>query len=170
MKKAIALVIGMFLTLTEPLLATEEQTPVTNQYGYLNLGLGPAPLPIPQFGGGYRFQNGSHGFDANVQLSTVVQWTGVKVGLDYLYYLKPDLQKQFYVGVGPAVLGLFEKRDDARVALAPELIFGKQYTSDTGSQRHFQANMMWPTMELQSKHSSRVLWYPVVSFSYGWGF
>jgi hypothetical protein len=172
MKKAMTLVLGFSLCLCGSLFAAEEPSPISNQYGYLSLGLGPAPLPLPQFGGGYRLQRGAHGFDANEQFSTIYYLTGVKIGLDYLYYLNPDLQKQFYIGVGPALFGVFGNRDTllhgSLFAVAPELIFGKQYMTDTGSMRHFQVNMNCPAYCI-GNHKD-VLYYPLVSFSYGWGF
>ena len=173
MKKGIALAIGLFLTLSGSAFAAEEQPLVKNEYGYLDLGLGPAPFPIPQFGGGYRFQNGSNGFDANLMVSTIVEATGVKLGLHYLHYMHPDISKQFYVGAGPAVIEMFSRRNHSGLALAPEFIFGKQYTSDTGSQRHFQANLIWPAIcfdHSNYRNHHNALWYPLLSFSYGWGF
>ncbi len=172
MKQALTIAIGLFLSLSAPLIATEEPPIVTNRYGYVNLGVGPAPLPIPQFGGGYRFQNGSNGFDANMQISTVVELTAVKASVNYLRYLSPDIKKQFYVGAGPALIEFFGRRDRILTA-APEIIFGKQYISDTGSQRHFQANIIWPIVDLnKNSHGwhKDIFMYPALSFSYGWGF
>ena len=173
MKKGITLAIGLFLTLTGSAFAAEEQPLVSNQYGYLDLGLGPAPLPIPQFGCGYRFQKGSNGFDANLMVTTVVEATALKLGLHYLHYMHPDITKQFYVGVGPAIIEGFSRRNHSGLFVAPEFIFGKQYTSDTGSQRHFQANLIWPAISVDHwnyRHRHDTLWYPLLSFSYGWGF
>jgi hypothetical protein len=176
MKKFIALALG-FLTLSTTLSAAEEQPPVTNQYGYLSLGLGPAPVPLPQFGCGYRFQKGSNGFDANLLVTTVIQVTALKLGVDYLYYINPNIQKQFYWGIGPALIEIFHQHYswNHACAIAPEFIFGKQYITDTGSPRHFQANVMWPVCKISDSRydwpkRNHTLWYPVVSFSYAWGF
>ena len=133
MKKAFVLAIGL-TGLCVSLFAAEEPSVVSNQYGYMNLGLGPAPFPIPQFGAGYRLQKGNNGFDANLLVSTVVKVTALQLGLDYLYYMNPDRQKEFYIGVGPAIVGLLHSDSYyyPGYAIAPEFIFGKQYVSDTG--------------------------------------
>lgn len=175
MKKIFALILGLSFCCCEVGLANEEQPTQSKQYGYVDLGFGPAPLPIPQFGGGYRAQYGSNGFDINGQLSTVYWLTTIKLGVDYLHYINPDINKEFYIGAGPAIVGVFQNDHNrgGSMALAPELIFGKQYLSDTGSPRHFQANLMWPTFFMhQTHHSTKedMIWYPMVSFSYGWGF
>ena len=40
-----------------------EAAPVEASFGYISLGLGPFPIPMPLFGIGGRYQKGHHGFD-----------------------------------------------------------------------------------------------------------
>lgn len=184
--KKIALAFGLLFALPLSLLATEEQTTtivpenkpaVSNQYGYFELGfLGSVvPFVLPEIAGGYRVQRGAHGFDANLQFATIGYISEAKLGLHYLHYFQPDIQNEYYLGIGPAIGGIYGIKPFKKVigyGMAPELVFGKQYMTDSGSQRHIQANVIWPTYTINAGHhyEQRSLWCPIFSISYGWGF
>lgn len=170
-KRTMSLTIGCLISLFGALFAEETEVvpPNTNtQYGYLSLGVGPLPIPLPQFGVGYRFQRGANGFDVNANVFTIVELTEAQMGLHYFYYMKPNVEKEFYVGFGPAVGAYFQKhRHGNAMIFAPEFVFGKQFLSDTGAIRHFQASLDWPVINNKRDH---VRYFPLLYLSYAWGF
>ncbi len=177
--KNVLLAVGLFFTNPEFLFALEEQpsvifekpSDVTNQYGYIELGvLGPVfcSYVLPEIAVGYRAQKGPHGFDANLQIATLGFSSVAKFGLHYLHYFKPDVQNETYFGVGPAIGGclfIFSGGlGGGEYAIAPEFILGKQYRTDGGNLRHIQANVIWPIIFSDNN------WYSLFSISYAWGF
>ena len=147
-----------------------EVAPVVASYGYVNLGLGPFPLPLPLFGIGGRYQNGHHGFDGSLQfISFGRSLTLSKENFDYLYYFKPNLKSQFYVGGGLAVTEVWS-RGRMQALLSPQVILGKQYTNESGGVRYFQAQIDPVFLDLNKvykKGRTRVGTFPVVVLSYG---
>lgn len=148
----------------------QEAAPVEASYGYVSLGLGPFPLPLPLFGVGGRYQKGHHGFDGSIQfISFGSGFTLAKENLDYLYYFKPNLESQFYVGGGVAFTEVWG-RGYMRALLSPQVILGKQYTNDSGDVRYFQAQIDPVFLDLNAayKHGrTRVGTFPAVVLSYG---
>jgi hypothetical protein len=157
---------------------TSDQTFVTKSYGYLDIGVGPLPLPIPSFGMGYRNQLHHHGCDLSLRLSTIVFVTQVKSNFLYHYYFKPNLASQFYIGGGLGISGLFSnshKIQNGTMCFSPEFVLGKEYKNESGDRRFAQVQISWPTYSF--KHFSdrnfsdcRILYMPLVVFSYGIGF
>ena len=151
--------------------AAVETEPVKASYGYVSLGLGPFPIPMPLLGIGGRYQNGHHGFDGSLQFFTLGNsFTIAKENLDYLYYFKPNLASQFYVGGG---IGITEAISRGRVQafLSPQVILGKQYTNKAGDVRYFQAQIDPVFLDLNKVHRRehhRMLGtFPAVVLSYG---
>lgn len=147
-----------------------EAAPGVASYGYVSLGLGPFPLPMPLFGIGGRYQNGHHGFDGSIQfISFGRSFTLTKENLDYLYYFKPNLASQFYVGGGVGITE-FWSEGHMRAFLSPQVILGKQFTNKTGDVRYFQAQIDPVFLDLNKaykKGRSSVGAYPAVVLSYG---
>ncbi|MEX0962219.1 MAG: hypothetical protein WDZ28_05135 [Simkaniaceae bacterium] len=157
---------------------------VKNHFGYVDLGVGPLPLPLPQFGAGYRSQFQRLGADVHVSaLPLLTHATVLKGSFNLLYYFKPDLEKQYYVGIGPEVGAYFEHEKWSFKAIdshrgfyiAPNLTLGKEYTSDTGARRFLQTAIVFPAYWNSEKRykkgkEGRVATYPFVTISYGWGF
>lgn len=145
--------------------------PVELSCCYLQMGVGPLPLPVPNFGVGYRCQHGHHGYDLSLQVATVVSITGVKGNALYHYYFKPNLNSQFYVGGGIGAGYLFvQAHNSAHTALiSPELVFGKTYLNKNNARRFVQAQVSFPTYEWDHSPHCFVL-IPLVVFSYGIGF
>ena len=190
-------------------------------YGELGTSIptGEAGL-LPAFGLGCRGQSGHNGFDVNAKGTVYGNSQSVKGTASYLYYFKPNLQGQFYAGIAAGVKQSFNKiktlNPEARpvkspednegnkikyhthirtrhdvLALSPELTLGKQYITNGGGRRFFQAQITpfeitkandsfkTPTdkdgKKLKNekiafhKGSSRN-WTPSVTVSYGWGF
>jgi hypothetical protein len=150
--------------------AEVEAAPVVASYGYVSLGLGPFPLPMPLFGIGGRYQNGHHGFDGSIQfISFGRSFTITKENLDYLYYFKPNLASQVYVGGGIGITEVWS-RGHMQALLSPQVIVGKQYTTKEGSVRYFQAQIDPVFLDLNKvykKGRSSVGTFPAVVLSYG---
>lgn len=177
MKKNIVSAILFSSCFCTTIFANEERSLQKKQFGYVDLGVTLSavsyPYLLPMFGGGYRYQNGYHGCDINLHLSTVMIETSIKGAIDYLYYPKPDISNQYYVGLGAAFIeniNIFYCVS-YRNALAPELIFGKEYLSGKNKPRFLQVSLMCP-FEYDSYHSHVYFFQrgPEISFSYGWGF
>ena len=178
MKKLLAIIVLSVTAMGG--LSAQEETPekVKDYFGYVDLGVGPAPIPLPIFGLGHRAQNGTFGFDMNLRVSTVVALTQVKANMLFLHYFNPDAAKQFYFGAGPGVSGLFtdyKHLDEAALTVSPEFVFGKEYRADTKSKRFFEARISWPTyvsgkVDGHAIDSDHLFKYPLVTLHYGWGF
>jgi hypothetical protein len=179
MKKLMTLgVLAIACTYADEIPTTENNQPeakvapstVEASHGYLSLGLGPFPIPMPIFGIGGRFQKGHHGFDVSVQATTVISLTVVKENFLYLHYFKPNLASQFYVGGGFGITEIFQKFKSSHqrtpILASPQFIFGKEYTNDSGDRRFFQAQVDFPFVNLNSKHD-RIVKFPAVVVSYG---
>ncbi|HEX2580014.1 MAG TPA: hypothetical protein VHK67_06415 [Rhabdochlamydiaceae bacterium] len=148
----------------------KEAAPVEASYGYVSLGVGPLPIPMPLFGLGWRYQNGHHGFDGSLQfISFGKSLTIAKENFDYLYYFTPNLASQFYVGGGVAFTESWSC-GRMHVLLSPQVVVGKQYTNDTGGVRYFQVQIDPVFLDLKSSYKSgrtRVGAFPAVVLSYG---
>lgn len=149
---------------------------VTSSIGYFSIGVGPLPVPLPNFGLGYRFQRNHHGFDLSLQAATIVAVTQAKVSLLYDYYFKPNLNSQFYMGLGASASGLFENKKHWKKttgSFSPELMFGKQYQNEAKDLRFLQLQISFPTFSIKKfperkftgKH--HILYMPLVVLSYG---
>lgn len=145
---------------------------VKQEYGYFSAGLGPFPIPLPAFAGGYRAQSGPHGVDLSLHVQTAFIATQLKANLIYLHYFKPSFCSQFYVGgVGPSIsfghrwIGL----KGNGVSISPEFVFGKQYRNETEDLRFFQMQVSFSTVGFEGSH---VYVYEslLVIISYGIGF
>jgi len=150
--------------------AATVQEDVISSKGYVSLGLGPFPLPLPLFGIGGRYQNNHHGFDGSVQfISFGKDFTLARENFDYLYFFKPDLKSQFYVGGGAAVTEFFSD-GRMRAFLSPQAVLGRQYTTKTGDIRYFQVQIDPVFLDLNKVHKKnkfRTGTFPVVVLSYG---
>ncbi|MDR2539932.1 MAG: hypothetical protein LBC45_05015 [Chlamydiales bacterium] len=163
---------------------------VENSFGYLNVGVGPLPELIPSLGIGYRAQKDHHGFDLSGSIAKTWMQTTVRAGILYNYFFKPNLESEFYAGLGIGMKGVREKalpQDNSYVAIYPELVFGKQYKNETNCQRFFQMQIGFPVFALDKivkktwthRRSSYSVSYPTsyktsyvpeIIFSYGIGF
>ena len=65
-----ALLLTSFGFAQEPVI--EEKKEIAQNFGYMSLGLGPLPVPLPVFGLGYQAQVNRHGVDVSLQALTVV--------------------------------------------------------------------------------------------------
>lgn len=144
---------------------TADYASVKRSDGYVSFGLGPLPIWLPAFGVGGRFQDGHHGCDISGQVSTVVAVTAVKENVSYLYFFKPSLASQFYVGGGASVTEVFGRHSSTQVLASPEFTFGKEYTNEAGDRRFFQLQVDFPLIQIN--HHGRTTAFPAALLSYG---
>ena len=165
MKKLFIIAIGCFLSIGQIWAGELREDLPQNDYVYIDLGIGPAPILIPQFGAGYRYQTESHGYDVNFKFTTVIDYSAMKFGANYLYFPNPNPKEQFYFGAGPAIGILFV--GDRFFAFSPEFLLGWQTLSSEGNPRHWQANILWPAL---MPNDGFISVYPLVSASYAWSY
>jgi hypothetical protein len=149
-------------------LTISNSEPVKNSCGYVSLGLGPFPIPMPIFGIGGRFQSGHHGADISLQgISFGSGFTVLKENIDYLYYFKPKLSSQFYIGGGISATEVISHKN-CQSYLSPQILIGKQYTNKDGDVRFFQAQIEPVFLDLNKLHRKQS-WgtFPAVVLSYG---
>jgi hypothetical protein len=149
--------------------------PVEDHFTYFSIGVGPLPVLLPVFGLGYRSQWDHHGLDVSASASTIVFATQVKLSALYNYYFKPCLSSQMYVGggVGPSVV--FMQHEDPVYTISPEFVIGKEYRNESNDVRFLQAQISFPTVSSRSdwdlrRHRADVLYFPMVTLSYGFGY
>lgn len=144
------------------------QEGVDSTIGYFETGIGPFPLPLPEFGLGFRRQVDKHGFDGSFRVSTIVVLTQVNGSLMYQYYPKPNLESEFYMGVGLSGSGIFGDYK-SHFLIGPDFVLGRQFKTKTDDIRFYQMKISWPTFAPNSHHDT-VTYFPLVVFSYGFGF
>ncbi len=168
-QRLIALLVAITSVIAVPAFA--ETYPVFDSFGYGSIGLGPFPAPIPTYGLGFRTQSGHHGGDFSLQGSTIVVATQIKTNLLYHYYPEPSYVSQFYVGGGIGPSWVFADRDRLFL-LSPEIVLGQQYRNVANNIRFYQAQISFPTFVLKrdGRRHNEVFKYPLVVFSYGFGF
>jgi hypothetical protein len=137
-------------------------------FPYVDLGLGPL-VPAPTIGVGYRLQSEKQGFDLAARLSTVVVWNVFKLSALYLYYPRPNLDSQFYVGLGGATEWVHWS-SEVHWGVSAEWIVGKQFTNRSCQRRFWQIQTGLPTYFFQpiDAHYWNIL--PFATFSYGFIF
>lgn len=179
------------------LFAQEEKLFVKDSYSYFDLGLGCSYKELfnkPIFGIGYRFQSNKHGFNANLRTEFKYKHASIEFASHLFHYFKPNIDKQFYIGIGPSIGRFFETIYSMRCGnntfyqeissywiFSPQAIFGKSYRSDTGAKRFFEAVIAfpWTTKQNQSSYCPdfsdhnkppKSHWIPTFSLIYGWVF
>jgi len=143
-----------------------EVIPVKAAYGYVSLGLMAFPYPVPLVGVGGRYQKGHHGVDGSIQFMTNGRQTLTKGNINYLYYFKPNLASQFYLGGGLGSMQYWRSGDSRGhghlwgISLSPQLVFGKQYKTKALGVHYIQ--MLIDPVFFYS--------FPCVTLSYGFCF
>lgn len=149
--------------LTEPHL--EEPKEVNDKYGYFTYGFG-----LPGIFGlnlGMRNQHHHHGYEFGIGAVPLVVVYEFHTFASYLYYPKPALDSQFYLGLGlrAGYANLTEQKLKRGAGyIAPGMIFGKSYQADSGT-RFFQVAFS-PAAYAKNK----VRFTPSINISYGYCF
>lgn len=140
-----------------------------NSFPYISIGAGPLPLPLPLIGGGYRIQQGRHGFDACAQGTTILEVSAIQAKAMYLHYFKPNPDSQLYAGVGPSMLiGFNHDAPHTETLGTVGFALGQQYRNKAGDNRFFQADVDLPATT--DALGFRVTRLPIVTVKYGFGF
>lgn len=145
----------------------EQTQEVNDSYFYGSFNLGPAPIPLPGFGLGYRVQNNHFGLDTHVQGTSIILATVVKVQTQAMYYFNPKLKSQLYMGIGGSYAKILADHDLGSVT-SPEFTFGKSYLNENGSRRHLELQVSWPAFLPDAK--THLTYFPLCVFSYGIAF
>lgn len=140
---------------------------VRDSYFYGSFNLGPAPFPLPGLGLGYRVQNNHFGLDTHVQATSIILAGAVKIQSQALYYFKPNLKSQCYMGLGGSYTKLFNSHSLGSLT-SPEFTFGKSYLNKNDSKRHFEVQISWPVFLHEEK--THMTYFPLCVFSYAIGF
>lgn len=114
---------------------------VEQSYGYYGFSGG---FPsIFTFSMGQRTQSGHHGLDAGIGVTPLLFAIEGHGYLNYLYFPKPNLDSQIYMGLGSQIGGgaLVYDWDYAIGFIKPQLIFGKEYTIYKNEKRFIQAEL-----------------------------
>lgn len=129
-----------------------------NHHVYFDVG---AMYVFPQLGAGFRQQNGYWGYDLTLKgsalplpigsgsIRTVVWLPWISGRAHLLYYPRPNLESQWYVG-GGIVSPYFS-------VVWPNVVFGKSYQTAEGKDRFWQIGAEFAPGGF----------IPIVSFSYG---
>lgn len=148
---------------------------VVQDFGYISIGAGPLPWPVPQIGVGYRIQSGHHGADISLQCATILLATEFQSRFLYHYYFTPSLQSQFYIGAGVApgmimtIVHPFSSGSSIGGTIAPQFVFGKQYRNKHDHLRFFEARIDFPTYVYRSEFRGGTL-IPLITLNYGISF
>lgn len=149
--------------------------PIEETYFYADVGAGPL-LPLPTVGVGYRSQKEHNGADFAVRASTIGLIDQVKASVLYLYYPRPDIEEQYYIGLGaagfffyPAGGGSFFN-GQSTYGCSGEFIFGKQFTKYPDFRRFWQIQAGFPSYFWKEVASRHLIWVPTPIFSYGFIF
>lgn len=148
---------------------TQELSVFEKQYGYVDIGVGPAPFPAAVVGLGYRVQRNHHGCDLSLQGNTMFIASEVKLNLLYHYYPFPDPECQWYIGTGATTGYVFFLDKPSFFILSPQWVFGKEYCNKRGKRTFWQVGISEPTFAFKDGENDHT-WIPLVEFTYGFGF
>lgn len=176
-KTLLTALLGAFAT-TATFANEPAQQDVTQSMGYVSIGVGPLPIPLPVFAGGYRFQDNHWGADFPLQVISVGSYaTHVQASAIAHYYPKPNAASQMYVGAGiaPGVAfstdgGSIARHSNIAGTIAPQLVLGHQYQTDGGQKRFLEAKINVPTVSITDTKHTEVLGAPLMTVNYGFGF
>ncbi len=138
MKTLKTLIFSLLITCAGAIVHAEETQPekVENAYGYFSYGFG-----IPTFLSlklGKRIQSQHHGCDFGVGITPLVDVTELHAFASYLNYPNPNLNSQFYWGLGIKGGGLIYEHKPSFGYVGPGLILGKEFITNNGSRRFIQ--------------------------------
>lgn len=139
---------------------------VSDRYGYFSYGFGFPRLFFLNIGS--RIQEGHNGFEYGIGVTPLVFIYDVHAFVSYLYYPKPNLNSQFYFGLGlsggyASLVGGQWK--DAEGFFAPGFILGKSYKNDNIEKKFVQVSCA-PAGYVKGKF--RIV--PSISICYGYCF
>lgn len=140
---------------------------INQSFNYWNAGVGPLLL-IPNVGIGRRHLCNHFGWDASLNVGSVVYITTVQVMADALYIPNPEMQNPLYLGAGVAFGGAFGTRF-ALGAVAPDFMIGKELSNDEDGKTFIEAHLQIPTWAFGHGAKDRT-YFPLVTIKYGMSF
>lgn len=100
---------------------------------------------------GKRVQANQHAFDLSVgQICSSVDVIGIQSHMRYLFFPKPHIDSQYYLGIGLNSFLAFSK--DYLVSTQPELALGKEYYKKNGKQRFLELRIAYCGITKRSYH------------------
>lgn len=140
--------------------ATEE---VTNSYNYWGIGAGIPTFLSAKFG--HREQKGHGGFEYGVGVTPLVYVTEAHIFASALYYPKPNLKRQTYLGAGIKAGGFLEMNRAKFAYIGPGFLIGRERLV-TENQRQF-TQIAFGVGALTSEGAS---YFPSISLTFGYAF
>lgn len=130
MKALNKIILGLLITASGTTFCNEEpSTEVKNSFPYWGVGVGIPTLASVKFGN--RMQTNHHGFDYGIGLTPLIIVTEGHIFGSYIFYPKPNLDSQMYVGVGLRMGGFFNSRHKFGY-IAPGVMIGKEFVTYSG--------------------------------------
>ena len=170
MKKTV-LIILLLSFITAFLRAEEPEKQTKESFGYFDFGASALTYPFFLFPGvdfGYRKQVNSLGFDVSIGLNSWAVVNELHGSAVLHYFPHPDLQGEYYVGLGADVGHWFLLHLSAGTVIAPKFVFGRKFRNDNEKNRFWQVSLLCPNCV--TGYNKYVHNYPVVEFKYGLGF
>lgn len=135
MNKIKKMIIAILIGSSTCALASEEPSPeVKNSYTYWSIGAGIPTVLSTKFG--HREQRGKNGFEYGVGVTPLIFIIEGHIFASYLYFPNPNLQSQYYVGLGLRAGGFIKSH--AFAYIAPGVMLGKDYLTKQQSKRFVQ--------------------------------
>jgi hypothetical protein len=123
----------------------------------------------PTGGVGYRLQHNHHGLDIAARLSLGFTLQAKLSGM-YVYYCNPQDSSQYYVGVGGAGLYLRALRlfggSKSSFGLCSELLFGKEFHTDSFQRRFLQIQIGFPTYYFNTSIDGAFIPMPTITYGF----
>jgi hypothetical protein len=116
---------------------------INQAFNYWNYGFGPVPL-TPYIGVGRREMNNHFGWDASINLGSIIYITTVQATANVLYIPNPEENDPFYFGLGIAGGYAFYSHF-AISAIAPDFLIGKEYTWLENRKTFMECHLQIPT-------------------------
>lgn len=122
---------------------------IHSSYSYLDLGVGPIPLPALTVGAGRRTVIGEKtALDLGVECNIFFFINSLKGYANHLWYFNQKPYSQFYIGLGGTLGGVMYLFGYYGCGLqgyaAPNVILGKEFLNCKGKKRFFQIETMYP--------------------------
>ena len=137
------IVLILFLCASVSLFADEqpEVTRVDQSYGYYAFGVG-FPL-IFSIDVGKRVQHNHVGWEAGIGVVPFIIINEVHVYFSNLYYPRPNLKSQYYLGISAEFGHIFDVfyNPGSAPLFTPKLLLGKEFTTKKNKKRFIQINL-----------------------------
>lgn len=149
----------------------EEEMNIQSSYSYVDLGLGPLPLPALTSSIGKRFALGNKrvAIDTGATLTTLIRYNALRGYVNGLCYINQKPDSQYYIGLGGSVGGIFGFNSFCDEGFtAPNALVGKEFFNSKGEKRFFQVEALYPVYTFKGKALFDT--FPLLTLKYGMSF